>query len=100
MYLYFILFYLVANACSGTHASAPPGASLLQQARSDAATYTPSSGGSTGQAYTLTCAAGYYAEQENGVLLCDKQGVWMEKPTCLRECVHLSHSELKCDVLN
>ena len=78
---------LSGNTCTGTHAEVPPGASPVDVAQVDASSYTPASGGRTGEAYTLGCAAGFYPSQETGSILCDNTGVWLQKPTCMGECV-------------
>ncbi len=60
--------------CSATHTVPQNGLS-----------FSVPTGGSTNTQNVLTCAAGYRSSQSNNIMTCDQNGVWTNKPTCVRE---------------
>ena len=60
-----------AYTCSGSHTI------------TDSASVNPTSGGQTGDAFTLSCNTGYTSSAASGTMMqCDGSNVWTNKPSC------------------
>ncbi len=65
---------VVGELCSAVHVLPQYGVSFSLVA-----------GGTTGQTNTLTCQQGYTSSATSNVMICDANGIWTNKPTCVRE---------------